>query len=284
MQNRSENIRDRPAAEENWYPVPLGLILEEFDQEPGYFIYRPRGAPHWVILHTLAGVGRFTSVAGIVFDALPGDTTVIPAGAGHDFGVRDEGGRWRFQFAQFRPRPEWLALLEWPELAPGLLQIHTDGDARARVTESLATAIRLSHGVSKNRELFGMNSLELALLWCDAQNPAKPQVDPRLLEAVDLIEKDLRAELDVRALAHAGSLSVSRFSYLFREQLGTSPQRFLEQRRLDAAARLLDLTTRTVASVAAEVGFRDPLYFSTRFRSRMGLSPSEFRRRREFLG
>ena len=55
------------------------------------------------------------------------------------------------------------------------------------------------------------------------------------------------------------------------------PEYATYRRRLDAACRLLELTTRPIASVAAEVGYPDPLYFSTRFRLHTGLSPTAYR-------
>jgi AraC family transcriptional regulator of arabinose operon len=85
--------------------------------------------------------------------------------------------------------------------------------------------------------------------------------------------------LDVGVLARTANLSVSRFAHLFREQLGVTPQRFVERRRLDAAARLLELTTRPIAAIATEVGFTNPLYFSTRFRHHTGLPPTTYRTR-----
>ncbi len=78
-------------------------------------------------------------------------------------------------------------------------------------------------------------------------------------------------------MARTSNLSVSRFAHLFRTQLGTTPQQFVERRRLDAACRLLELTTRPVTSIAAEVGFTNPLYFSTRFRAHTSHSPTQYR-------
>jgi len=277
-------IRDSTVErEESWYPVSLGLILEEFNEGPNYFIYRPRGAPHWVLLNTLEGEGRFSS-PGSEISATPGDVVMIPPGAGHDFGVQRGHDHWRFQFAQFRPRPEWRELLEWPQTAGGAMHLHLNDEARSRVQERLGEAIELSSTVQRNGVMFGMNLLESALLWCDTQNPRTGQVDDRVMQAMELIEHNLASDLSITALAKGVNLSPSRFAALFRAQVGTSPQKFVEQRRLEAAARLLDLTARSVASIAAEVGFQEALYFSTRFRLRMGMSPTAYRIRETILG
>jgi len=43
------------------------------------------------------------------------------------------------------------------------------------------------------------------------------------------------------------------------------------------ARELLDTTDRAIASIAREVGYSDPLYFSRQFRRIHGMSPSEYR-------
>jgi AraC-like DNA-binding protein len=111
------------------------------------------------------------------------------------------------------------------------------------------------------------------------RDPAVPESATPVVRRLQTGEFDEGpAQLDVPGLARAVNLSVSRFAHLFREQLGVSPQQFVERRRLDAACRLLELTRRSIASIAAEVGYPDPLYFSTRFRRHTGTSPSDYRR------
>src|SRR5699024_722191 len=86
-------------------------------------------------------------------------------------------------------------------------------------------------------------------------------------------------ELDAAQLAAVAHLSPSRLSHLFTAQVGTSLARYVEAQRLELAARLLEMTTDPVAEVARRAGFRDPLYFSRRFRTLRGVSPSEHRAR-----
>ncbi len=59
-----------------------------------------------------------------------------------------------------------------------------------------------------------------------------------------------------------------------------TPQRFIETQRLDRAKQLRELTPRSVATVAFDVGFENPFYFSLRFKRYTTMSPTEYRRRR----
>jgi len=54
------NLRD-PARPDSFSPVVRRLLTGEFDEGPGYETYRRRGTTDWLLIHTLAGCGRFGS-------------------------------------------------------------------------------------------------------------------------------------------------------------------------------------------------------------------------------
>lgn len=65
---------------------------------------------------------------------------------------------------------------------------------------------------------------------------------------------------------------------LFRREYGCSMTAYVLQRRITRAKQLLRFTDRSVESIGAETGFREPYYFSRMFRQLEGISPSEYRR------
>jgi AraC-like DNA-binding protein len=105
------------------------------------------------------------------------------------------------------------------------------------------------------------------------------QIPEHLSRVCRLIEARIIEPLTLNELANAANLSVSRFSQLFREHLGQSPMRYLEERRLQRAAYLLANQSLNIGEVASAVGYPDQLHFSRRFRARFGSSPSHYRRR-----
>jgi AraC family transcriptional regulator of arabinose operon len=151
---------------------------------------------------------------------------------------------------------------------------------RRGVTAALWEMHRRATGGLPRREEFAMNALEEALLWCDSVNPrsAQARFDPRVVRAMEYLREDLRRPFALPGVACDAGLSVSRLSHLFREQVGLSPQQFVERERIARAKQLLSLTSRTVAAVAAEVGFENPFYFTLRFKKHTGLSPSDWRK------
>lgn len=80
---------------------------------------------------------------------------------------------------------------------------------------------------------------------------------------------------ELTALAHMGE---SAFRGAFVKATGESPRRYLENLRIERAARMLLDGDAPVAAVAEAVGYDDPYHFSRVFKRVTGRPPSEFRR------
>jgi AraC family transcriptional regulator of arabinose operon len=102
--------------------------------------------------------------------------------------------------------------------------------------------------------------------------------DPRIAWAVAEMGRRMGDDLTIADLARAVNLSQSRFAHVFREQMGTSPLRYLRQRRLARARLLLESTFLSVKEVMALVGFNDPSHFSRDFRRAYGAAPRTWRK------
>jgi AraC family transcriptional regulator, arabinose operon regulatory protein len=247
----------------------------------GYYAWRPQGTHDWLLKHTIAGHGRFGHANGqIITEA--GDVVILKPGALHDYGVPARHDHWEIIWAHFRPRPEWLEWLVWPEEAPGLMRLRIrDATDRKRIERQLHDMNRLARSDSPRREAFAMNALERALLLCDRHNPifAARHTDPRVEAVMNYLRENLVRKFDAPACVSISGLSQSRLYHLFKTQVGQTPLEFLELLRVDRAKLLLERTSDSVQQIALEIGFDDPLYFSRRFRHRVGISPRDFRER-----
>ena len=96
-------------------------------------------------------------------------------------------------------------------------------------------------------------------------------------KAVAFIEENFRDKLRIEDAAKAASMSVSYFSYFFRERTGRSFREYVSQRRIEAAKVIL-LQGGTAAEAAAGAGFPDTAYFNRVFKKTQGVTPSAFRR------
>jgi transcriptional regulator GlxA family with amidase domain len=101
--------------------------------------------------------------------------------------------------------------------------------------------------------------------------------DVRIQRAIDLITADYSQPLDVMDLAQAVGLSVSYFSHLFRNNVGISPAKFLQDFRMREAEHLMTTTTLPLNAIFPRVGVTDRSHFVRKFRQIHGLAPSIYR-------
>ncbi|SDC96204.1 GlxA family transcriptional regulator [Glycomyces harbinensis] len=88
----------------------------------------------------------------------------------------------------------------------------------------------------------------------------------------------LHEPLTLRQLAECEAMSVRTFTRRFREEVGTSPQRWLLHQRLERARHLLERSGESVDRVAAEAGFGSAASLRLHFQAALGVSPSAYRR------
>lgn len=87
------------------------------------------------------------------------------------------------------------------------------------------------------------------------------------------------ADLSVDAMAREVSMSPRHFARAFRAEVGTTPARYVERVRLEAARRRLEESDDAVERVAAECGFGTAETMRRAFLRTLGVPPMEYRRR-----
>lgn len=99
-----------------------------------------------------------------------------------------------------------------------------------------------------------------------------------LRRIADYIDAHLDEEIRIAALAGLVGLSEGHLHRSFRAATGQTPLQFLNERRVQRAARILAEETASIVDVALRVGFVSPSHFARVFRSVTGENPSRHRR------
>ena len=97
--------------------------------------------------------------------------------------------------------------------------------------------------------------------------------------AVDAITADPGADHRVPVLAGRVGMSVRNFARTFKATTGTTPARFVEETRVEAAQALLETTNANLRAIARSVGFGHAETMRQAFKRQLGINPSEYRER-----
>jgi len=106
---------------------------------------------------------------------------------------------------------------------------------------------------------------------------------PPLAEGLSLdpllrwIERHLADTLSLEALAQRSALSVRTLNRRFREQLGTTPLKWVIRSRVQRAQHLLETTGQSVEVIAGKVGFGSASALREQFHRFVDTSPQAYR-------
>jgi transcriptional regulator GlxA family with amidase domain len=88
----------------------------------------------------------------------------------------------------------------------------------------------------------------------------------------------LDADLTLASMATHASMSIRTFTRRFREETGTSPNKWLTRQRIDYARRLLESTDLPVDQIAETAGLGTAASLRGHLRTAIGVSPTTYRR------
>lgn len=94
-----------------------------------------------------------------------------------------------------------------------------------------------------------------------------------------LMRKNAEQEFDLEELARQHNVGYSYFRKMFKKYTGVSPRQYHLQLRIIRAKELLISSDKSIKEISLELGFQTIHYFSLIFKKKVGVNPSEFRKR-----
>lgn len=108
-----------------------------------------------------------------------------------------------------------------------------------------------------------------------AASPMFSDTVSRLIE--EYLDMYVSEDFDIERIAFLCGLARTQAVKAFRATFGSPVHQYLLRRRVDVAVDRLLCSPVTVTELAHELGFSSHAHFSTVFRKRLGMSPTEFR-------
>ena len=102
--------------------------------------------------------------------------------------------------------------------------------------------------------------------------------DPRVRKSLLIMNNHVRDVLPLDEIARASGLSRPHFYRLFRDNLGVTPNVYMNMLRMEYAIERLIFSDQPVTSIALELGFASQASFTRFFGANLGVPPTDYRR------
>ena len=95
--------------------------------------------------------------------------------------------------------------------------------------------------------------------------------------AIHHIRNSEPAELSIHSIAEAIGISTGHLSRMFHQETGRKLVDYLQEVRMEHAARLIDEGELTNEEICGKIGYSRPQYFATKFKEHYGMTINEYR-------
>jgi AraC-like DNA-binding protein len=220
------------------------------------------------------------------------DGSAIPLGPGQAVAVNP----WQAHYYH-QPAPGWQTLVlvlyirpTWFWSGIGIGSRATAlrfGRADIEVSDELARLIDVSSMLARDQNEVAINEWLLTLTqtcfdrsWhrSGANERLASAPDFRLRKAIQLLEQRACEPVELDRVARETGLSRPHFYKLFRQQVGVTPNIYLNSLRMERAIERLTKTTEAIASIGLDLGFSSQASFSRFFCANGVVPPSAYRR------
>lgn len=241
---------------------------------------RPHGADQHILIYCLEGSGR-VRIRKSILNVEAGEFFVVPARTPHVYSA-DETNPWTIYWLHFTGSIADSIVAQIERQAGGAKGFLQFNEKTLEFFHEMYG--QLERGYSSDNLVYANMCLWHYLttfLYNAKYSPSGkwPDKDP-VDQAIDFLSKKIDQALTLDQIAAAVNLSPSHFSYVFKKRTGYSPIEYFNHLKIQQACQFLLFTRLRVKEVAQELGIRDAHYFSRLFKKVMGMSPDEYREKR----
>lgn len=257
------------------YPTDIGW----FPAAGHHYRDRPNGARQDHLMMCVAGHG-YVVLGGQQAHLQQGEMLIIPRNTQHTYWAADDDP-WSIYWVHFLGEDADYYVERIPRRGYPVPIEASAQDEAVRLFRYCLDALHDGYGLPTL--IYAAQSTQHILSLLLYRNQSLPMEQhsgrPRssLESVVEYMQNNLSENLRLEDFAREAGMSVSHFSDRFRKQTGQSPIAYFIHLRMRVACRLLDLSSKPIKTVALDIGYRDPYYFSRVFKKSMGISPEKYR-------
>lgn len=247
------------------------------------FHYRERftGISQNILIYCIDGKG-WLKIQNDILQVQRGQYIIIPADMPHKYGS-DESDPWSIYWLHFKGNSA-------THFASLLSKHHTQfssaihfSDERIRLFDTLYATLESGYS-GDNLGYINMCLWYFLSSFCYADIfhiPYNNQEKDAIDLSIDFMQRNLHMPLSLQALAAEVHISPSHYSALFKKKTGYPPLEYFNHIKVQKACQYLQFTNLQIKEIAYKLGINDPFYFSRFFSNIMGVSPLDYRNRKQ---
>ncbi|MDO3695601.1 AraC family transcriptional regulator [Wenyingzhuangia sp. chi5] len=246
----------------------------------GYFPYakhhnraRKNGINEYIFIYCLEGKGWIKiNHKTIVLSSNTG--FIIPKNIGHQYGS-DLKEAWSIYWIHFTGTYAPTFYHRFAENKETAINIAFD-ESRIKTLKKIIKLLE-SDLTDEKVELTHFKLIDLLSSLC-YKNTLDNNIQDRIERSILFMKEHLNQTLNIEQLAKQSSLSVSRYTELFKQKTGHSPIQHFIRLKVEKSCEYLNFTNFNIKEICREVGIQDPYYFSRVFKKQMGMSPMQYKK------
>ena len=172
----------------------------------------------------------------------------------------------------------------WKELEKPVVQYVVQMAASALVKqyfEGIVYFFRNRAAVSEDILILKLKEIILLLLQTEESSQITQIISSlfsqRTFSFKELVDAHIFAPVTTEDLACLTNKSLSSFKREFKKVYRTTPGNYIIKKRAERVAQLLETSDDSISNIGYECGFSSPAHLSRVFKSKYGLTPSEYR-------
>lgn len=261
----------------------ISSLIEFFEEDQIYYP-RPFLSPigGWMLFFINQGEAEFM-YEGESYPIKEGELLLVPENIKFSINQKTNCDHCAVYVNVFYSSERWVQFLEIDQLDEQLFlgTTHASDIIKSTFRETMKNIIEISHSELEYKNELHLNMLEkILLLYKEARSEiANKDLDNRILKACKFIKENFANNFSVEDVAEASNTSASTLTTLFRNRLRTNIIKYRDKIRVLTAKKLLIETKDPIKTIAYQVGYEDPLFFSRRFKQITGRSPAHTRKK-----
>ena len=256
--------------------VPLSIESFGITYPNPNFHIRRANATYFILEYIMSGTG-YQVVDGRVHTLKANDVYLLEPGSSHEY-YADKSDPFKKIWINFKSDVFFNIFNEY-DLRQTYVFHNTD------ILQEMSSIIELEKVSVYNDQIYKAASRYLFEIFMKLSEKTESKIKGSTVAQQILAELDKAIDSSVSIDDICNTLFISRSKMIreFKKHYHQTPHAYLLGRKIGFAKMLLQNTTHSIKSISNHLGFADEHYFASVFKSKTGMTPSEYRKSRSHI-